>query len=156
LKRRWRVCSVAGCLVLGCSLLDPNITVQPRTPTLQPTASSTAVPERKLDGTWQAFYSWGCGSVSEASWILRADGTFYSPEADGGGIWNMKGSDFRLAFGYSPRATYTGKVNDTRDYMEGTMEADGGKTGCWHAERSRPTPSPTIEITRTPLPIPVI
>jgi hypothetical protein len=38
-----------------------------------------------MEGVWEAFYSWGCGSFSEAGWILPADGTFFSPEADGGG-----------------------------------------------------------------------
>jgi hypothetical protein len=93
-----------------------------------------------LDGPWRVFYSWDCGTFSEAAWILRANGTFYSPEADGRGTWSLTGSDFWPRFDHSPYATYNGKANTSRDYLEGTMTSDGGKAGCWYAGKNIPAP----------------
>jgi hypothetical protein len=149
-KKRWITYAAAGWLILGCSLFQPNITAQTRTPALRPAKTLTAGLERGVDGLWRVFYSWGCGSFSEAGWILHADGTFYSPEANGGGTWTLERSVFRLTFDYSPHTTYSGTVNAARDSMEGTMESEDGKTGCWHA--SRDVPTPTVSPTGTPTP----
>jgi hypothetical protein len=103
-----------------------------------------------LEGSWRVFYSWGCGSDSEAVWILRADGTFFSPEAGGGGMWRLDGADFRLSFDYNPHTTYLGTVDPALDSMEGTMASDDGKAGCWHAARE--TATPPVGETRTSAP----
>lgn len=146
---------MAGWLILSCSTLQRKGTEIARTITHRPTATSrTTTPESSLDGPWQVFYSWGCGTFSEAAWILNADGTFYSPEADGGGSWSLDGAAFHLRFDHSPFATYTGKANAARDYLEGTMTSDGGKAGCWNARKNIPTPPVTATAASTAVPNP--
>jgi hypothetical protein len=130
LKKRWIADTAAGWLILGCSVFQPNNTVQTGTPALRLLKTQTAGSDRGLGGIWRVDYSWGCGSFSEAGWILHADGTFFSPEANCGGTWDLSGSVFRLMFDYSPHPVYIGTVDASRDSMEGTMESEDGKTGC--------------------------
>jgi hypothetical protein len=150
MEKRLIVFTAAGCLVFGCSMLRSNLTAQPRAPALPTTNSPASGKVRGLDGGWRVFFSWGCGSYSEAGWILHADGTFYSSEANGGGTWTVAGSAFRLTFDYSPHTTYVGTVDAARNSIEGTMESDEGKTGCWHAKRDVPASTFTPSSTSAP------
>jgi hypothetical protein len=137
-----RLCAVlaAGLLGLGCSKIHnlfPSAAAASYptgTPSLVKKTPTAAGPE----GTWQVFYSWGCGSFSETVWILHPDGTFFIPDINRGGTWKAEGSDFTLSFPYSPFVVYTGKIDAAGKTMEGTMAGDDGSRGCWHARKGNP------------------
>jgi hypothetical protein len=149
LKAFWRVSAVVGMLLLGCSKIQGI----PRSPTpgVKParTAAETAsgASASELAGQWLVFYSWGCGSYSETVWNLESDGTFYAPEINRGGTWNVDGRDFKLTFPYEPYATYSGTIDPQGAYMEGTMAGTDGSQGCWQArkkaESGQRTPFPS-------------
>jgi len=131
-----------GLLILGCSktrgvLPSPTPCVE-STPT--PSPSVFPVLDGGLAGEWLVSYSWGCGSLSETTWLLYPDGTFFAPAVNRGGTWHLEGREFALTFPYSPFARYTGRADPAGEYLEGTMAGDDGSRGCWHARKSESAP----------------
>jgi hypothetical protein len=124
-----------GALGLGCSKAPDLLRLTPassesalfQTPLVPPQHGET------LAGDWAVYYSWGCGSFSETSWTLSADGTFYSAPVNRSGKWSVRGRDFVLAFPYGPFVVYTGTVDSTGESIAGTMAGNDGSRGCWRA-----------------------
>jgi hypothetical protein len=139
MNRGWRIFAAAGMVFIGCSKL--TVLSQPPVPFLEstptPKEAASPAPGVDLSGLWRVDYSWGCASRLETTWILRSDGTFASPAVNQEGIWSLNGQAFELIYPYNPRTVYTGTLDPSGDDIEGTMAANDGSRGCWHAHRQR-------------------
>jgi hypothetical protein len=132
------ILSAAALLILGCSKINSLFPTSRWAffPAETPIPAKTDSIPGNLAGTWHVGYSWGCGSFSETTWILHPDGTFFSPAIRRDGRWKAEGDQFALSFPYGPFVVYSGTIDATGKYMEGTMAGDDGSSGCWHAQKA--------------------
>jgi hypothetical protein len=91
-------------------------------------------------GNWYMHYDWECdGSSRTSSDTFYSDGTFKSVESLYGttftstGTWSQVGNE--VTFLYASGTTYIGTISPDGEYMEGTVSAPDGDSGCWQAER---------------------
>lgn len=89
-------------------------------------------------GIWNQNYDWGCdGSFNVAILDIRDDNTIILTDWNGEILyptWSLEGNQFTYV--YTSGTTYTGTVDSTENYMEGTMVSWRGSTGCWSATRT--------------------
>jgi hypothetical protein len=127
----------AGLIILGCSKTRDLLLLPNRTSELTRISNTRTIPNPAggLAGEWQVFFSWGCGSYSETTWILHPDGTFYAPDINRGGKWSMEGREVVLTFPYSPFVVFTGILDPEGQSIKGTMGGNDGSSGCWNAAK---------------------
>jgi len=92
-----------------------------------------------ITGTWDLYYDWGCDGVysGPAELNFHADNNFTLTEYSDSlfGTWTIAGTRVEGIFDDYPNSHYTGTLDSTGDYIDGTMDNLDNMTGCWYAER---------------------
>ncbi len=108
------------------------------TPTATPTATRTFTPtvELTIVGDWDIYYDWDCdGDYKGPVFITFLPNNTYmlSENSDTAyGTWWMVGRSIDFMFDESPNAHYTGTMDSSYTYMDGTMSTTDGSDGCWY------------------------
>jgi len=112
------------------------------TPTPRPTATdrpiSTEEPSQDISGEsidFILYYDWGCtGEYGSVDISFYEDMTFILWDGPAYGTWYIEDNYFEFTFDESPYAYYVGTIDESGDYIEGTMMNQDGGIGCWYAE----------------------
>ncbi|MBN2387062.1 MAG: hypothetical protein JXB85_08575 [Anaerolineales bacterium] len=127
-KKVWIIVGIIVAVLVCCCLAIAGTLVVLGTQDIGP-LSDLIGSGTSIVGTWDLEYDWDCdGGASQGTLYIHNGGTF-DTASNLHGTWSTRGTSFTMV--YDNGTTYTGRISGT--FMEGTMVAFDGATGCWKA-----------------------